>query len=305
MSTEMTDEDILAGLTDEERAAMEEDDGSGDAGEELSDEEREAQEADDGDQANAEADGEEEDGDQAAGADDANADADGADDAAGDEPDADQSPAVSAPIYVAEAPADAEARLAQIATDKATLVEQFDDGELTAKEYQEKLDALGKEERKIERQIDKAEIAAEMEVQRITQERDREINAFLGEVGVKRDMEDPAFKAIDQAVRIVASLPDNVDKSVREIMQEAYDLCVFKKQIVPKEPAKAAVKPAAAPTRKPIVAPPSLAKVPAAEMTDTTEGNRFAHLDRLDPVAREEALAKMSEADQNAYLQYA
>lgn len=301
MSTEMTDDEILAGLTDEERAAMEEDDGSGDAGEELSDEEREAQEAEDGE----EADGEEADADQEAGDADANADADGADDAAGDESDADQSPAVSAPIYVAEAPADAEARLAQIAADKGALVEQFDDGELTAKEYQEKLDALGKEERKIERQIDKAEIAAEMEVQRITQERDREINTFLADVGVKRDMEDPAFKAIDQAVRIVASLPDNVDKSVREIMQEAYDLCVFKKQIVPKEAARPAARPAATPTRKPIVAPPNLARVPAAEMTDTTEGNRFAHLDRLDPVAREEALSKMSEADQNAYLQYA
>jgi hypothetical protein len=50
--------------------------------------------------------------------------------------------------------------------------------------------------------------------------------------------------------------------------------------------------------------PPTLRSVPAAESADTS-GNRFAALDRLletDPMAHEEALAKMSRADRDAYM---
>ena len=286
----MTDDEILAGLTDEERAAMEEDDGSGELPEELSDEEREAEEA-----GEAEEDAE---------TDDAAAVEAGADDSADDEPDADESPVVAAPIYVAEAPADAEARLAQIAADKAALVEEFDDGELTAKEYQQKLDALGKEERAIERQIDKAEIARDMAEQQAAAERDKQVNEFLSEIGVKRDPEDPQFQVLNKAVILVANLEESANKTAREILQEAYELCVFRKQLTPKASTKADLVPN--PQRTKPKAPPTLGRLPAAEMNDTNEGgNRFAHLDRLDPVAREEALSRMSEADVNAYLQYA
>lgn len=291
MSTEMTDEEILAGLTDEERAAMEEDDGGAEEPEQT-DEEREAEEAADGEE---EADGE---------PDEAAADDAGEADAADGEPDADEIPVVAAaPIYVAEAPADAEARLAQIAADKEKLVGQFDDGELTAKEYQQELDKLAREERGIERQIDKAEIARDMAEQQAAAERDKQVNDFLGEVGIPRNPEDPQFQVLNKAVIMIANLEDSANKSAREILQEAYELCVFKKQIAGKAAAPAPAPAKAA--RKPIVAPPTLGRLPAAEMTDTSEGNRFAHLDRMDPVAREEALAKMSEADQNAYLQYA
>jgi len=263
-------------------------------GAEASDEEAESGEAeggaDEGEQA--ELAGEE----GAADSDDAGED----DDTAADE----SEPAAKAPLYVAEAPADAEAKLTQIAEQKAALVDKFDDGELTAKEYQQQLDALSKEERTIERQLDKAQIAEEMEQQRVTNERNATIGGFLNEVGIPWDDQNPAFAAFNKFVIKVANDPANAESSTREILEKAHagyaELFGIKKAEKVEEPA---AKPTA--VKKPIKAPPTLAKLPAAEMSDTDEGNRFAHLDRMDPVSREAALSKLSDADRDNYLKYA
>lgn len=206
-------------------------------------------------------------------------------------------PAASAPILVAEAPEDAEAQLQQIASEKEALVAKFDDGELTAKEYQAELDKLNKQERSIERAIDKAQIAADMESQRQINEREATINGFLSDVGIKRDFGDLRFAALDSAVKVVANRPESAELGVREILQKAYDLCV-EQGVIQKKSAE----PVQPKQRKPIAAVPNLARVPASDMTSTDDGNRFAHLDRLDPVAREAAFSKMSPADQEAYL---
>lgn len=291
------DEELLAGLTEEERAQMLEEDEQDGAGQ------GEGEEGSDGT-----ATGE-------AGADDDKGGADGAGAGSGEDGGAagndggasgeDRAgPEVAhAPILVAEAPADAEDRLEQIAQQKAELVDKFDDGELTAKEYQQQLDALGREERVIERQLDKAQIAAELEQQRQVNERESAINSFLSEHQIKRDPTDLRFIALDGAVRLVASREENAALGPREILQKAYDECVAQGMLQPRKAAADPAKPA--PKRKPIDAPPTLAKVPAADMTDTDEGSRFAHIDRLDPVAREEALMRMSDADRDAYLKYA
>ena len=286
-------EEELAGLTDEERAALEDEDGAGDpsvaedgsAAEETTEEvSDEAGETELDKEASPEA-----------ALDDGNTDA--------AETDEGEPAAQQAPIYVAEAPADAESRLAQIAADKAALVEQFDDGELTGKEYQQQLDALAKEERAIERQLDKAQIAAEMEQQRITNERNATISGFLSEAGIPWDDNHPAFAAFNKFVIKAANDQANANLGTREILEKAYEgyseLFGAAKRETVKDPAKPTV------VKKPINAPKTLAKIPAAEMTDTDEGNRFAHLDRMDPVSRENALSKLSDADRENYLRYA
>jgi hypothetical protein len=50
-------------------------------------------------------------------------------------------------------------------------------------------------------------------------------------------------------------------------------------------------------------APPTLAKLPAADQSEVTDGGEFAHLDRLNGEAYEEALMKMSDDKRNEYLQ--
>lgn len=286
----MTDESILEGLTDEERAAMDE----------LNEQEANATDDDpevDTDEIEQEAEGEDEGKDK--GEDDAAADdGGGADDDAGDDDGADRDrPEARAPILVAEAPEDAEERLGKISEDKSKLVEQFDDGELTAKEYQQQLDALNREERQVELALHKAQIAADMEEQRLVNEREKEVNTFLKEVEIPRDPSNLRFAALNSAVMMVANDEANASLGPRDILQKAYELCVQEGVISPKQKQDAPRQ-----TKKPVNAPKTLANLPAADISDTDD-NRFAHLNRIkDPEARERAFMGLSPADQEAYL---
>lgn len=210
-----------------------------------------------------------------------------------------------APMLVAEAPEDAEAKLADIATKKAELADKFDEGDLTSKEFTAQMDALSKEERTLERAIDKAQIAQDLENQRLTNERMSEINSFLKGVDIPHDPKNLRFRVLDAAVRDVASDEANVNLSATEVMQKAYDLCVSEGALVPKKEAAAPAAKATEPAPKaktPINAPPNLSKLPASEIT-STEDNRFAYLNRItDPDKREAAFNKLSSADQEAYL---
>lgn len=291
-------EEELAGMTEEERAALEE----------LKEMEEGASDDDPEFDPDAEKDDEDEDNDDEG--DDGQAGADGAAEGgdtnnAGDDDgdDRDQPGDVRAPLLVAEAPADAEAQLQKISEDKAALVEKFDDGELTAKEYQQQLDALSKQERAIERALDKAQIAADLEMQRQENEKQQAINTFLAEVGIPRDPSNLRFATLDAAVRLVASKDENANLGPREILQKAHDLCVEQGTLQGKKAPAPKADTERKPARKPIEAPRTLAGVPASEISDT-DSARFAHITRIkDPDAREREFAKLSPAEQDAFLQ--
>lgn len=303
-------EEELAGLTDEEREALLEEDGQDGGGADDG-----ADEGTDTDHDEGAGDGEDgadsDDQDDAGAAADEGSDADGnGGDDAGDEEGEAQAPAAHAPILVAEAPEKAQERLQEIAGEKKALRKQYDEGELTFEDYESAAEKLDDERMDIKLALNTAETAQKIAQQQEINAREAEINGFLAEVEIPRDPNNEQFRFLDNAVRAVAALPDSAEKSAREVLQEAYDLCVFKKQLPARgeqrqeqrqEPAKPAAKPAV--QRKP--APPTLAKVPAADMTGTADGSKFAYLDRLDPVAREAAFAKLSPADQDAYLQQA
>jgi hypothetical protein len=207
------------------------------------------------------------------------------------------------PVLVAQVPEGTVERLAAIADDKKAITAKFDDGDMTASEMNAELEALNKEERKLERVIDRAEIATDLENQRITNERTNEINTFLSDVKIPNDPKNLRFQTLNQAVIQVASDPANATLGATAIMQKAHDLCVAEGVL----PAKAAKTDAAPPAKPPVAAPkvlnapPSLASVPASDIA-ATEENRFVHLNRMNPDQREAAFSKMSEADQNAYL---
>lgn len=217
-----------------------------------------------------------------------------------------QERSTQAPYLVVEAPDDAEAKLAGITTKKVDLSKQFDDGDLTTAEYQTELDKLNREERAIERQVDRAQLAAELEEQRAVNERTEAIGTFLQGVEIPFDPKNLRFQALDAAVRIVASEEANAQLTYAEVMKKAYDLCITEGTLQAKQsPAQVQGKQQQQPAKqapKPIDAPPSLARMPAAESTDTGE-NRFAWLASIrDPDKHEQAFAKLSAADQEAYL---
>lgn len=295
-------EEELAQLTDEEREALLEDDGEGEEGTDDADGEGdeadgEGDGADDG-EGDADDEGEADDqlGDEGA---DAGADegaVDGADDAGADEGAA----ASSEPVAVPHQAIDFNGQLASIEAELEKIEERYDEGELTSKERRQQMRTL--EDQRVELIVLQRE--AHNAAVREVQERDRVVNTFLAEVGITRDMDDPMFAAFDKCVIKVANTPENATLSAREILEKSHAL--MRKQFGLGEPAPkpaTSTKPAGKTKPKPPVVP-SLAKVPASAATATDEGNRFSHLDRLDPVAREEAVGKMSESERDAYLMY-
>lgn len=205
----------------------------------------------------------------------------------------------AAPILAAEDPSDAEERLNSLAEEKQKLIERFDDGELTAKEYQQELDKLAKQEREIEQAQFKAQLAREMEETRAKNEWLATVNSFLDEHPRYRESK-LLFQSLDMTVRELAGQEENQGLTGEQILAKAHEHVQSELGLQDK-PAKQ--EPDNKRGRK-IEAPPTLAKVPAADMSDMADG-RWSKLDRLletDPERYEAELGRLSDADREAYL---
>ncbi|MDF3073456.1 MAG: BcepIL02 [Alphaproteobacteria bacterium] len=307
-----TADEVLAGLTPEERAALAEpDDENPNATQgELEDAAKAAaastskdDDEDDDQQPAAPEGGQDSGADPAADVDaaaaaaaDPAAPADAQQPVAADEP----RPAPSAPVLVVEAPADAEAKLAAIGTQKADLRKHYDDGDLTFDEYEAQKDELVKQERTIERQVERAQLATEMELQRRQNEWVAYANNFAEKNGYTANPR--LYRALDMEVRDVAKAEPNLTDA--QVLSKAHANLVeagIAKTPAKKDPAPAPAAKKGAP--KPDL-PPDISRLPAAAANNPGEG-RFASLDRLmdtNPGAYEAALAKLSDADREAYL---
>ena len=206
--------------------------------------------------------------------------------------------AKTAPILVVEPPADADDKLKAIATQKEELITKFDDGDITAKEYQQQLDALSKQEREIERALERATLATEMEQQRLKNEWTTTVTSFIEANPVYKD-NPRLYRALDQEVRDVANSEEGKTLSGAKILTKAHENLAQAFGFATTKPAdKTAGKPP-----KPDL-PPSLHGVPAADANDVQSG-KYAALDRLastNPIAYEEALMKLSDGERDAYL---
>ena len=292
MANKYTDED-LAGLTDAEREALLEGEDTQDDQEVDQDTDQDTDEdavQDDDQQVesddNSDDEGERDDDDQAG------------DDEAEEAQEEARQPHV--PILDATEPEDAQERLEQIASQKEELVQQFDDGELTAKEYQQQLDALAKQEREIEQEQFKAKLAAEMQEQQARNTWLATVNAFLDENPTYRESQ-LMYRTLDMVVRDLAQQEANAGLSGREILDRAHQQITEQFGLQEDKPATKVTKKAG---RKPIEAPPTLAKVPAADTTEVAD-TKWDKLDRMaqsDPIKYEAELAKMSDAERDAYL---
>lgn len=215
-----------------------------------------------------------------------------------------------APILVAQAPADAEAKLAEIASKRADLRKQYDDGEITFDQYDTQKDVLAKDERDIERAIDKAQIANDLSEQQRRNEWDSQCGTFLAAHAEYDGGKGERFEHLNETLKAIAVMPRNQGLTGPQLLEKAHKLVLAELNEAPAAaPAPAAdAKPAAkaAPAPAPKL-PPNLAHIPAAAGTETGE-SRFAALDRLQSTnydAYEAALAKMSPAEQSEYLQSA
>lgn len=199
----------------------------------------------------------------------------------------------------------AKAKLTEIDGQIAVLDQKFEDGDITGKEYREAQRKLN-EERDAQR-----EVLTEVKVSRqLREERAREAweeaqDRFFGAAENQRFVKNNIlFKALNDEVISIARSPEAAGKNGDWVLAEA------KKRV---EEAFGAA-PAAAPDKqdkqggkdkparpqRPAKLPPDIGSLPAAGGESPQDG-RFAHLDKLEGVALEEAVAKMSAADQEAW----
>jgi hypothetical protein len=278
-------EEELNDLTEEERAAILEEDDALDE-QELDDEDMDT-------------DAEDEDaGEEGEEADEPDADTGELGEAEAEEGEDEPEPAIPT-LLTGDLPDDIQEKLDTLNQQKSDLATKFEDGDLSAAEYQTELDKLMKQERQIEQQQFKAQIAQEMKENAQREQWAATIQEFLTE-NPRYNTSKLLYQALDTAVREVAGEEESAGMTGKQILRVAHERVMAEIGIT--EEAKP-VKQEKGKKYKPNI-PPTLGSLPAAEQTET--GNsKFKRLDEMmerNPEAFEEAFARLPEAEQEAYL---
>ncbi|MDO8533159.1 MAG: hypothetical protein Q7S17_00245 [Xanthobacteraceae bacterium] len=211
-----------------------------------------------------------------------------------------------------QAPADAEAKLKEIATQRVALAKQFDAGDLTREDELAQQTILDTQQRQIERAQDRAQMAHEM-VQAVWAK--TTVPDFLDTHAHYRDNE-TLYGMLDAEVRRLQVIAEKAGKdqlapSILVEADKAIKASLVKLGVAPdaETAEESADEPALKPKQakpagvKPVI-PPSLANIPASDIDAGLDNSKFASLDRLqkrDPLAYERAVAGLSPSEQEAY----
>lgn len=320
---EKPSEAMLATLTPEERAAIEEDD--------LSPTEKAALEElagdDDGDDDDDES-GNDDDGkvDDAAAAkdDEAKGDAkagESAEAATADDDEDDDEPAQKfAPRYKVELPEDFADQVKALDKSELALAKKFKAGEMEAEEFIAEQKALAGKRGALQKLQDKAETFEELNKQSAEQEWQHSIHTFMRKVkkvdGIDYQKDTEKQADFDTFVKALAAKPENANKDYDWFLSTAHKRVKVlhgiadKVETKGKEEGKADAKPdakaAAKAARKPNLAaiPKTLAHVPGGDGPGDVN-DEFVELDKLDGIEYEQALARMTPAQREKYLKAA
>jgi len=258
---------------------------------------------------------------------DAKADDKGADKAAGaapaaavgDDEDEDDDPEPQFPRYQAPAVEKYDEKIAALETRQAEAEAKFKAGDI-------ELDALRAEDRKIEgerRALQEAKLKHDISVEQTNQtdmqKWDYQVTRFMHQVKKSDGMDYKGNRtlnaALDQTVKDLANAKDKDGKLVNESKSGRWFLREAHKQVMkdigrkPAAAADAAVetpeqkKAAAAAARKADLKklPQTLAKVPAADTDAGGDDPEFGHLEGLDGLDLEDAVARMTPAQQDKW----
>ena len=198
-----------------------------------------------------------------------------------------------------DVPADVDDQIAAAKLAKIKLAEKFDEGEITAVEYAKQTEELNDFQRELENKRFKAQLAAESQQSRELDSWEETCSDFLSahpEISKSK----LRYDSFDYAVRLVTGDQANAALTGAQQLEKAYQTWVTELGIQVDQTAQSGAKPD---PRKPKVVP-NIGSLPAAQANDTDDG-KFAYLDRLadsDPLKYEATLAKLSDADREAYL---
>lgn len=282
MSIKGLSEEDLAMLTEAERAGLEDD--------EDEDTDGDDQDGDDGKKKS--------DDDT-----DSDADADGDDKGNDKDGDDDQITPPPAPLFKADVPADIAAKREALDNREDALDNQFDDGDITWVEHKKQLKAINAERSALDKAELKAELANEAAQNQSNQTWADTAQSFVSEHPLVSKNE-TMWNSFDAVLRrITADVISKGGQPGRRELEKAYNQ--WTEDLGIQDAGTAKKYDPQSNKKKETVVPPNLGRVPAATGNDTDDG-KFAHLDRLaesDPIAYEQALMKMTDAQRDEYMQ--
>lgn len=218
-------------------------------------------------------------------------------DPASDEPRG--TPVTLAPVFVAPAADDIQARLDKIAADKAALRKQYDAGDIDFDAFESRKDALSDQATDIKQEKFRADLAADMEQQRLANVWVATCDAFIADKPYKTNPR--LYALLDMEVRTLGSTDTGKGMQAVDILSLAHKNLIDAGFIQGAAPA-AAVKPGAKAAPNAAL-PPNLALVPAAETSAT--GGKWDSMIRMmndNPEGYEDAVMKLSDADRDSLL---
>lgn len=193
---------------------------------------------------------------------------------------------------------DHSAKLAEIDGKLAKLDELFDEGELTSKEYRDQQNALMAEKRDIEHDELKAKVKQELDAENGKREwMKAQERFFKAEENARFRDDEVLLGALDQQVRKLAVTPEAANLTGDEILARA-------RAVIAKSFGLAE---AAAPRKDGKPARPQRPKVPVdmgglpAAGSERPQDGKFSHLNGLTGEALEDAVSRLSPADQEAW----
>lgn len=218
------------------------------------------------------------------------------------------------PRYKAELPANYKETLAELTANEAALKQKFKDGEIEFDEFDEARSIILEERIRLDKAAWKAEISQEMNAQTAEQQWESTVNGYLNSVKTEIDYLKDTEKAadFDQFVKVLAANPANQDKSMEWFLQEGHrrvkvlhgiESAPVKddKQDTTTQKDDKAGKPN--PRKPPLdAAPKNLSQVPGSDGPGDVQ-DEFSDIDRLEGEAFEAALAKLTPAQRERYLQ--
>lgn len=188
-------------------------------------------------------------------------------------------------------------RMAQLAQAQQDLAKSYEDGDFDLPEYQTKLRALSEAEWGLREAQLKATLAEEQRGQALAQRWQWEQEHFFAKGENRAYREDPMIgQAFSTAVQVLAADAGNDNKPMSWFLEEA-DRMTRQRFVVSAMPPSKAPRP----TRARPAVPPTLGHLPAAQAPETG-GDEFGYLDKLSGMALERALSKLSQADEQRWL---
>lgn len=210
-----------------------------------------------------------------------------------------------APTYRADAVEDYDKKIEDLTT-------AFEKGDIQLAQFNKERDVLVRAQTK-------AEIAEESKKQNLEQRWDWEIDRFMDDAREQKELGNIDYRAnkilqasLDAAVKDLASKEENANKSGRWYLTEAHKqvMANFGRTATEKTADEKAAETAAAEAlkkagRRPDLkaVPKTLGGLPAASPSETGSDSEFSHLEKLDGMSLERAIAKMTPEQQDRYAQ--